>query len=536
MKKVLFILLLLPFVVNAKEIVFETNVSYGGSESDYITSSLPTDDGGYIMVGYSDSPQLDGMTNLGYEDAIIVKYDENGTVEWKNIYGGEDDDKFTSVALTQDGGYLAVGETISPNITGMKEFETYSGIMVKYNSIGEVVWQKYWDYEFSDHFNEIIALPEGEFVIVGYTDSFPPTPDSSDYQAVILKIKDDGEIVWQKTFNYSGDDSFESVIATNDNGFVVLGTSDSNDIEGLNSNGETDGIIIKYNENGEIVWKKNWGGNNYENFYNISPTSDSGFVIVGDSFSSNIEGITNEEENNKAVIIKYNKDGEIQWSKSYHGNNNHSFNDVLITPGDNIIVVGTFDSDNIENMPVKGYADALLVLYDKNGNLILEKSFGGLGSDTYNVALFTKNNNLITLGISDSEDIVSDENVGYEDIIQSKYNIDFELNKTKEENGTFIIESNGFTGNVKPNPNEGYEVDKVIVKDSEGNIIEAVKLQDGTYSFELYDDVSVEVLFKQIIENPKTGIRNITGILFTICLCFISVFLVLKNYNKSCEL
>ena len=148
------------------------------------------------------------------------------------------------------------------------------------------------------------------------------------------------------------------------------------------------------------------------------------------------------------------------------------------------------------------------------------------------MVIFTKNNNLITLGNSDSEDIVSAENEGYEDMIQSKYSIDFELNKTKEENGTFVIESNGFTGNVKPNPNKGYEVDKVIVKDSEGNIIEAIKLQDGTYSFELYDDVSVEVVYKKALENPKTGVVIKYGILFLMVLIGGFTYLLIRKRSK----
>ena len=71
-------------------------------------------------------------------------------------------------------------------------------------------------------------------------------------------------------------------------------------------------------------------------------------------------------------------------------------------------------------------------------------------------------------------------------------------------------------------PDEDYEVNKVIVKDTEGKEIEVARQEDGVYSFPLYTDVTVEVLFKEKLENPKTGVSS-----------FIGIIIIIINYRRK---
>ena len=79
-------------------------------------------------------------------------------------------------------------------------------------------------------------------------------------------------------------------------------------------------------------------------------------------------------------------------------------------------------------------------------------------------------------------------------------------------------------------PDQGYELNKIIVKDKNGKMVDVVKLENETYSFDLYSDVSVEVLFKEIVSNPKTGVIDVIGTLFIgFIISFIGFVLVKKN-------
>jgi hypothetical protein len=71
-----------------------------------------------------------------------------------------------------------------------------------------------------------------------------------------------------------------NVLETEDGGFVAYGYSESTNIDGLSNKGLRDAIIVKFNEKGDILWQKSWGGNNYDNFSDLLLTQDGGFVVT----------------------------------------------------------------------------------------------------------------------------------------------------------------------------------------------------------------------------------------------------------------
>ena len=125
-----------------------------------------------------------------------------------------------------------------------------------------------------------------------------------------------------------------------------------------------------------------------------------------------------------------------------------------------------------------------------------------------------------------------------EDIILVKYSIEYDLGNVETENGSAELKQEGKYGIITPTPNEGYEVDKIIIKDIDGNIldIETTKREDGTYSFELYTDVSIEVIYKEKIENPKTGILDVMTILIIGFIMSVTGIFIVKNYNERYEI
>lgn len=529
-------ILFIPFSVKALNINTIGDYNYGGNGTEIINDVISLEDGGTIGVGYYDSN--DTMENLGYEDAVIVKSDKDGKIEWIKNYGGDDDESFESIALTKDGGFIVVGNSISTNIEGMDSFDTFAGIIVKYNSNGEIEWQKSYDKDVADFFNSVVVLEDGSFVVVGYTSSTNITGvlEDSLFNALIVKYDKDGNIVWEKVYGGTGDDVFDTVLLTPEGEFLIIGNSDSSDIESITNKGSTDAIIVKYDKDGNIIWQKNWGGNDYDYFHSVVGTNDEGFIVVGNTISSDIEGISNDELNSKAIFIKYDKTGNIVYQKQYTGNNNHSFSKIIPVMGEKFLVVGNTDSTNIQNIPNMGDSDALAVMYDKTGNIVWQSTFGGNGYDEFTTATIAENGLLTLLGNYDSDDISEMNNNGLEDIMMIKYDIEFDLKTTETKNGNYTINKEGTVGKINPTPEKGYEVDKIIVKDSYGNIVNAVMQQDGTYSFPLIDDVIVEVIFKKELTNPQTGLPNMMVIMFIgIILSFMGYFYTRKfsNYYEA---
>ena len=544
MKKKLLILLNLlfftPFVINAEGLKMESQKSFGGSLSDQFNSIISTEDSKFVSVGYTSSRDIDGIEGKGEfaHEAIIIKYDNDGNILWKNAWGGDEMDYFYDVIQQKSGEFVVVGNSTSSDIEGLPNMYGGDGdaIIIKYDKNGNLLWQKSWGGKLiSARFRSITSSLDDGIVVVGSSEfsEIEGMTNKGMYDAIIVKYDKDGNILWQKNWGGNGYDDFTGVISTEDGGFIIVGESESNDIEGLQNKGSYDAIVLKYDKDGNLIWQKSWGGNDSERFTSVAVTEDGGFVAVGNTQFLVYEGDSRLD----AIIVKYNKDGNVLWQKSYGNELNEFYESVVEIDDYGFVVVGYINSSLIDSKPATDKDDAIIIKYDKDGNMLWEKSWGGSDYDEFRKVISTQDGKIIASGYSHSTDIDGLTNKGEKDAIIVKYSIEYNLENITTENGTSAVEQKGKYGIVTPTPNEGYEVDKIIVKDKDGNVldVETTKQEDGTYSFDLYTDVSVEVLFKEKIENPKTGIMDFITIIFIGFAISISGFFIVKRYNERLE-
>ena len=137
-----------------------------------------------------------------------------------------------------------------------------------------------------------------------------------------------------------------------------------------------------------------------------------------------------------------------------------------------------------------------------------------------------------------SDDIEGITNKGERDIVIVKYSYKFNLETLTNDNGNLKVEQQGSQAIITPTPVQGYEVDQIIIKDKNGEVLdlEVTRLEDGTYSFDLFTDVSVELTFKEKIENPKTGILDVMTILIIGFIMSVTGIFIVKNYNERYEI
>ncbi|MHA2365927.1 MAG: hypothetical protein ACXAC7_18350 [Candidatus Hodarchaeales archaeon] len=83
------------------------NQTYGGTDDDYVRVVIEVSDGGYLLAGYTES------FGAGNRDIWLIKTDSNGLEQWNQTYGGTDNDNAWIVIEVSDGGYLLVGYTES---------------------------------------------------------------------------------------------------------------------------------------------------------------------------------------------------------------------------------------------------------------------------------------------------------------------------------------------------------------------------------------------------------------------------------------
>ncbi|MGE5455689.1 MAG: prepilin-type N-terminal cleavage/methylation domain-containing protein [Ignavibacteriales bacterium] len=435
-------------------------VSYGGKYLDDFLDVKETSEGGYITVGESNSEVITkyGFGNNGKQDAIIVKFDASGNVEWGKNFGGSNDDTFYSVVEGPDG-YVAVGLTTSNDI----DIENYIGgqndaIIVKYSKQGDVVYKRNYGSSSSDQnggseqFLDII-LDGNSYVLVGTVAGFGTDGDLTGEdlvranEGIILKMDLSFNTVWRNFFVASNSDTFRKVIKTTDNSYVVAGYSGSNDYDmaGLGFTTPTnnnEAIVLKYDSSGNLVKKESFQGSKQENFYGVVEVSD-GYVFVGSSNSSDMDMSTISKVDNgynDAIIVKYDKNLEnIMWKKSFGGSDDECFYGIEKENNSEVVAVGYSKSTDIDmnniNKSSNGYSSAIMTKYNaSNGNVTTTRVFGGSNSDMFRKIIKTSSNKYIVAGntYSNNGDL-KNFNKGHQDAILVGYDSNLNLSKTFQE-------------------------------------------------------------------------------------------------------
>ncbi len=227
--------------------------AYGGIANEVKSTS----DGGYIIVG-----ELLG-------DVYILKTDAEGNREWGKTFGGSERDTGYSILQTSNG-FVVAGETI---LTGQTNPEIW--IFKIDNNGNNIIWQKYFGGTGYDACYSIKLTADGGYIAVGEKSS-----SQGDADVWMAKLKDNGEIEWEKTYgSNNNNERAYSINQTTDGGFILAGeiTSDA---------GDTNILILKLNANGELIWQKIYGGSGNDSARSIQQTADAGYIVAGETTTS----------------------------------------------------------------------------------------------------------------------------------------------------------------------------------------------------------------------------------------------------------
>lgn len=214
----------------------EWQKTIGGVYVDELKSIHQTSDGGYILGGYSNSPESGNKTepNFGLSDYWVVKLDKDGEIIWQRTYGGDKDDKLFSLIKTKDGGFILGGSSNS-GATHTKSKSNKKGTdywVVKLDENGGIEWQETYDYGMNDMLTSIIQTEDENYLIGGYAQSeIKPSEKGkkldkegiSDY--IALKIDSKGDEKWTEVIGSKGEEVLKKLLETRDGGYLLAGTS-----------------------------------------------------------------------------------------------------------------------------------------------------------------------------------------------------------------------------------------------------------------------------------------------------------------------
>ncbi|MCD6417329.1 T9SS C-terminal target domain-containing protein [bacterium] len=227
----------------------EWQKSLGGTGEERAYSIIQTTDGGYAFCGYtwSDDGDVSGIHSTSAPDYWVVKLDSIGEIEWQKCLGGTDGDYAYSIDQTIDGGYVVVGHTESHN----GDVRGYHGSndvwVVKLDSLGELEWQKCLGGNSCDFGTYILSTNDTGMIISAYSmsNNGDVSGNHGNYDYWIIKIDKNGELEWQKCFGGSDAEQPNCLTQNIDGDLIIAGNSKSSDGDVSVNKGSGDVWIVK---------------------------------------------------------------------------------------------------------------------------------------------------------------------------------------------------------------------------------------------------------------------------------------------------
>ena len=379
---------------------------FGGTNNEGFNSVRQTYDGGLILSGITNSSDgdLSGVLSHGGGDIWVLKLDSAWNIEWEKCYGGSFDDYGVDIIPIFGNGYLIGSYAGSFDGDVSAPIGGYDFWILKVDSIGNLTMEKSYGGTSDEYLYSVLNTNDSGFILAGYTSSqdgfVSGSHDTifgvSDYW--ILKVDSLANFQWQTCLGGSREDEAGSVIKDYGNGFIVNGFSNSSDGNVSGNHGTScfpypceDIWLTRIDSSGSLQWQKCLGGTLSDISSYCSLTADSGYVVVGYTFS--IDGVAIGSLN--------------------HGNTDSWF--IKLSPlQDGITVISNSISDfscfldqSNWTLVVKYYTNSrnptYLKLFDITGRLLLTQNLAGstgfnnqkvytgeLNTDVYFVILTTE--------------------------------------------------------------------------------------------------------------------------------------------------
>lgn len=334
----------------------------------------------------------------------LVPGNAQPVMEWSRSFGGSADDIGMDIQQTFDGGFVMISTSDSNDgdLIDIGNDPNFRNIwLVKTSIEGDILWQKLIGGNGDESASSIIQTLDEGFLVVGTTSSNDDVV-SENFGSIdiwVVKLNALGEIEWEKSFGGSDDELGVSGIQDTNGDFVVSGFSNSVDGHMTGNNGSFDGFVVKLNIVGEILWQKIIGSEGFEATSDIAETADGGYIVSGIRADSEGTIATND-----IWIVKLSNDGSEEWERTYGGSSIDRANSVQSLADGSYILVGSTSSNDGDISQNLGGQDVWVLKLDNEGDIIWENTYGGSSSEAGRDIQKTSDGGFVIAGFTSSWD------------------------------------------------------------------------------------------------------------------------------------
>lgn len=302
---------------------------------------------------------------------VSTSFGQTPLLDWSKTIGGSNFEFGYQVIETIDGGLLISGQTNSND----GDIETALGqkdiFIIKLDDVGSVVWKKVFGGSGSE--DGVIKLtPDGGFIIGGSTSSndgdVTNNHGSTDYW--LVKASSTGDIEWQKTYGGSYDENMSHIVINTNGTYTLFGLTNSDDGDVIGYHGMMDLWIVNVDSTGDIQWQKSLGGSEQESPRDIKATSDNGVIVYSHTVSHNgdIEGVNGGAH---SWLVKLSEFGSLEWQQFVGYSGQHFPTNVEQTVDGGYVAATTAS--------YQGSIDIFIKKFSSAGEVEWETPLGGSG-------------------------------------------------------------------------------------------------------------------------------------------------------------
>lgn len=295
--------------------------------------------------------------------------------------------------------------------------------LAKLDDTGSLQWQRCYGGTGNETANSLLATSDGGFLLLGTTGSLdgdvtcggPPQ-----LRAWALKVDLDGALQWQTCL--IGDPGGSNLgvgcaVETADGGYLVVGGSSANAGVWHENHGQGDFFVVKLDGSGEVQWLHCYGGSGSDVASTVRATPDGNFVVAG--ITGSTDGQITTGTIGQIWVIKIDPEGNLLWNRRMGGSNGpdlgQEVRDLVVNPDGSILMVGTVGANDGDISGNHGSYDVWLVVLDSSGTILQQRCFGGSGWDNAWGGAATGQGRYVIAGYTDSDDGDVSGNHGGED-------------------------------------------------------------------------------------------------------------------------
>lgn len=306
----------------------------------------------------------------GSADAFIAKFNSSGSLQWATYYGGSGDDRGYGISTDTSGNVYITGATSSSSaIATSGAYQTaiggsYDAMIVKFNSLGSLQWGTYYGGSVDDYGLGITSDLSANIYLTGNTTSSSAIATTGAYQttygggssysgdAYIAKFNSTGTRQWATYYGGSGDDFGYSIVTDSTGNIYFAGMTTSTStiassgaFQTTYGGGAYDAFVTKFNASGSRQWATYYGGTGYEYGWGISKDANGNIFITGYTTSTSAIATSGAYQitlggNTDVFISKFNSSGSRQWATYYGGSGSDYGYGIVNDASGNVYITG----------------------------------------------------------------------------------------------------------------------------------------------------------------------------------------------------